>query len=248
MAYNLFSTNYNVSSTNNLNTLFGTASTNTLLSDYASIRNGSYSKLLKSYYSSDSKKTSGDDNNATTTASDKINTTTIRNEAKELGEAADVLLNTAKGKNLFEMKEIKAEDGTVTNDYDRDAIYKAVADFADKYNKLIDSADDTENTGILRTTANMVGYMKANTRLLDKSGITIGADNKLTINPDKFNKADMSALKTLFSGSYSVASKVDSSASKIYNQSVSALASMENSLYSQSGKYLYTGSTYNKYL
>ncbi len=235
------------------NSFFGSSSTGqassgmNVFADYASIKNGSYGKLLKAYYGGNetAKKLVG--NNATTTAADKINTTKTRDTAAALRDAASTLTNNDKKTSLFEKKEIKAEDGTVTEDYDRDAIYKAVATFADKYNEFIDAAGDSESNATLRTASNMVNYVKANKKLLDDVGITIGSDNKLTINAEKFNAADMNKVKTLFNESSSVAGSVERSATQAYNQSVSALA-RKDSLYTQNGKYSYSGYTYNQYL
>lgn len=236
------------------NSFFGSSSTGqasssmNVFADFASIKNGSYGKLLKAYYGGNetAKKNVGN-NNATTTAADKINTTKTRDTAAALRDAASTLTDNDKKTSLFEKKEIKAEDGTVTEDYDRDAIYKAVASFADKYNEFIDAAGDSENSATLRTASNMVNYVKANKKLLDDVGIAIGSDNKLTINAEKFNAADMNKVKTLFNGSSSVAGSVERSATQAYNQSVSALAN-KNSLYTQNGKYSYSGYTYNQYL
>lgn len=235
------------------NSFFGSSSTGqassgmNVFADYASIKNGSYGKLLKSYYGGNetAKKLVG--NNATTTAADKINTTKTRDTAAALKDAASTLTDNDKKTSLFEKKEIKAEDGTVTEDYDRDAIYKAVASFADKYNEFVNAAGDSENSATLRTASNMVNYVRANKKLLDDVGITIGSDNKLTVNAEKFNAADMNKVKTLFNEGGSVAGSIERSATQAYNQSVSALAS-KDSLYTQNGKYSYSGYTYNQYL
>lgn len=232
---------------------FGTSSANnnsvgnmSILSDYASIKNGSYGKLLKSYYggSETAKKLVGKD--VTTTAADKINSTKMRDNASALKDAAFALADTSKKNTLFDKKEIKAEDGTVTTDYDREAIGKAIADFADKYNEFVDSAADSENNSTLRSTTNMVNFVKANKKLLGEVGINIGSNNKLTIDPSKLETADINKVKTLFNGTNSVAGNVTRSATEVYNQSVADLAN--KGTYTQGGKYSYSGSTYNQYL
>lgn len=238
------------------NSFFGSSSTSNTASssmnvfaDYASIKNGSYGKLLKSYYggSNTAKRLVDDKDSTTTNAADKINATKNRDNASALKDALAPLLEEDEKKSLFVKKDIKAEDGTVTNDYDRDAIHKAVAAFADKYNEFIDEAADSDNTSVLRTTGNMVNSVRANKKLLADVGITIGSNNKLTVNAEKLNKADINKLKTLFNGDYSVAGRVEKSASQVYNQSVSELAS-KKSLYTASGTYDYSGYTYNRYL
>lgn len=248
------STYFNAS-LNNVAGLFGSYGTSnnsssagnmSILSDYASIKNGSYGKLLKSYYggSETAKKLVG--STATTTAADRINTTKMRDEASELKDAAFKLADTSKKNNLFEKKEIKAEDGTVSTDYDREAIGKAIAEFADKYNSFVDSATDSENNSTLRTSANMVNYVKANKKLLGEIGINVGANNKLSVDPSKLETADINKVKTLFNGTNSVAGNVARSATEVYNQSVSQLGN--KGTYTQGGQYSYSGSTYNQYL
>ena len=249
------STYFNAS-LNNVSALFGSyfgssstgnTSTNmTMLSDLASIRNGSYGKLLRAYYGGNETARKLVGSSATTTAADRINTTKMRDSASELKDAATALADTSKKKSLFEKKEIKAEDGTVSNDYDRDAIGKAVSEFADKYNSFIETAADSENNSVLRTTTNMVNYVKANKKLLSEVGVNIGTNNKLVIDPAKLAEADINKVKTLFNGSGSLAGSIAGSATQAYNQSVSALA--DKSTYSQNGRYLYSGSTYNQYL
>ncbi|MGN0481475.1 MAG: hypothetical protein ACI4EV_07885, partial [Lachnospiraceae bacterium] len=236
----LFGSYFGSSSTGN------TSSNMTMLSDLASIRNGSYGKLLKAYYGGNKTAEKMLGSNATTAAADRINTTKMRDSASELKDAAVALTDTSKKNSLFEKKEIKAEDGTISNDYDRDAIGKAIAEFADKYNSFIEAAADSENNSVLRTTTNMVNYVKANKKLLGEVGISIGTDNKLTVDPAKLAESDINKVKTLFNGSGSLAGSIAGSATQTYNQSVSALA--DKSTYSQNGKYLYSGSTYNQYL
>ena len=116
----LFSSLSSNSRSNNTNSI---SSSFTFLSDYASIKNGSYGKLLKAYYA----KTSEDD---TTTSSankysSKLGASTSEDTAETLAkvqsstdslkESADALLETG-SKSVF-----KSED--------EDAVYDAVATF-----------------------------------------------------------------------------------------------------------------------
>ena len=60
--------------------------------------------------------------------------------------------------------------------------------------------------------------------LLNKVGITIGENNTLSLDEEKFKAANMSDLKALFSGSGSLADRVSQKASTMYNQSANQLA------------------------
>lgn len=243
-------TSYLFSSLSNSNTNSSDFGMSSILSDYASIKNGSYGKLLKAYYSetaSDSvksiaeKKTANEDTQTTNTE--------LQSDAASLQSAADKLLATGED-SLFVKKETEVtnEDGTKTveSDYDKDAIYNAVASFADSYNSLIETAADSQNQRVLTTAANMTTATAANRNLLSKVGITIGADNKLTVDKESFMKADMKTVESLFGATDSLAYKLESSASRIENYA-KADATKASGLYTQDAVYSATalGSGYN---
>ena len=183
------------------------------LSDYASIKNGSYGKLLKAYYSKDNssalssnptiaKKVIGNSYDSTST------NTTLSKETSALSKSADVLLEKGKD-SLFEEKDIQSKDEngveTTVKGYDRDAIYNAVSSFVKDYNSLLDTASESNNTSVLTTAANMTSQTSIYSKALSNVGITVGDDNKLTIDKDKFNKANVDNIKALFNGNGSLA-------------------------------------------
>ena len=57
---------------------------------------------------------------------------------------------------------------------------------------------NSNTKSILRAGASMVNVTEANRKSLSDIGISIGADNKLTIDEEKFKKADMSKVKAMF--------------------------------------------------
>jgi hypothetical protein len=69
---------------------------------------------------------------------------------------------------------------------------------------------------------------------LSKIGISIGSDNKLSIDEEAFGNADMQDAKNLFTGSTSFATNTQNELLKVYNATTSALNSA-GSLYSSSG-------------
>lgn len=198
------------------------------LSDYASIKNGSYGKLLKAYY----KKVGNDDTSASSTKkesnSSKLSTSLAEDSAKALSaidssadklkESADALTNKD-ANSIFKGKEIttKNEDGTTitTTEYDMDAIYKSVSDFATNYNKLIDDVSKSNSSNVKKAASNMINITKIYSKSLEKVGVTIGVDNKLTVDEEKFKSADISKIKSLFHDSPSFASSTASQASFI---------------------------------
>ncbi|MFA9375124.1 MAG: hypothetical protein ACERKZ_00075 [Lachnotalea sp.] len=221
-----------------------TDSTSTILGDYASIKNGSYKKLLKAYYA----KT---DSSGTTTSTSSDSTKTIakiQSAATDLINSADTL--TAKGsKSLFKKTDITTTDSsgntTTTSGYNTDAIYNAVSTFVSDYNTMISEGGEAESTSILKSTLSMTRLSNANSSLLSSVGITVGSDNQLSIDEDTFKQADMNKIKTLFNGSNSYAATVSSKASMIKNGAV--LESLKANTYTSTASYSGTYSTGNIY-
>ena len=167
------------------------------LGDYAAIKNGSYKKLLKAYYAKQ-------DAEKSTISSDAMkNSSLVKSSADALKKSANALNNEA----LWEKKE----------DYDWDAITKAVKSFVDDYNSLVKLAGNSDSKDVLRNAVWMTGMTEANDNLLSKAGITVGKGNQMELNEDILKKADISTLKTLFTGRNSLADKIATKANSISN-------------------------------
>lgn len=214
-------------------------------SDYASIRNGSYHKLLSSYYSldedSDSKTSSVSGSKAgsehkywdfreakkvkeynywdyKTMSMSKESSeklATAESGAGKLNEAADALL--AQGsKSLFKQVTKTDAAGNKTTGYDTDAIYKAVSSFVGSYNDLLEDTKDSKVMAISASARSIQDYSKQNSGALASIGIMINPeDNTLTLNEAKFKESNMDDVKKLFQGTGSYAYKVADRASAI---------------------------------
>ena len=196
------------------------------LSDYASIKNGSYGKLMKAYYSKDSdnenvwkvseektKKPSLDDKDAKVLSQTKTT-------ADELKASATALTN----KDLFE----KDTDGNL--DYEK--ISAALKDFTDDYNKVIDQTSKVNAKGVGDSTKWMTSLSGVMSNTLSKVGISVGLDNKLSFNEDTLKKASEGTLKSLFTDKNSFASQIADKANSISTAALSA-----NSLYTNEAKF-----------
>ena len=185
------------------------------LSEYASIRSGSYGKLMRSYFSMDSTKgTSKSDDStkntiedlATTTSTSKDSTKTlaaIESDAKELTDSAKALYTRSNNK-VF----TKDSGGS----YDTDKIYKAVKRFADDYNSMLDTAGKSSTNRISRSVSSMKNETSYNEKPLKEIGITVDEKTgKLSVDETTFKSADTEKIKNLFNGTgsyaYSVATK-----------------------------------------
>lgn len=228
------------------------SSSSSILGDYASIKNGSYKKLLSAYYKKQNSE-STQNTEGTTSASGKTELVSTKNAADELKTAVQKLTATG-SKSLFEKVTKTVTDKTTgatseVTDYDMDKIAGALKEFATAYNKTLDAAANTDTNSVLRKTTYMVSMTKANKNLLSKVGISIGADNKLTVDETKVANANMNDLKTLFQGSGSYADRVASKASDISNAATTALSA--NRIYGVNGKYStfqVSGTLFDRYL
>lgn len=222
------------------------------LADYASIKNGSYGKLVKKYYA----EMSGDDTSTKKTSNIKVKEKTTDETAKKsltetktksdaMKTSASALMDVGK-KSLFTKVDVKdKETGETTQQYDTDKIYKAVKQFASDYNALIADASKSSNISIARKGITLKGEISARKDMLEDVGITINADNTLSVDEEKFKEADMRDVKDLFNGSHSLSAKVYQKAVEINNLSTSAASS--NSTYNRNATYVasYSGTFYN---
>lgn len=179
------------------------------LSDYASIKNGSYGKLMKAYFNMNaSDEVSSLAEKSTTKKSSATSEDTTKTLAKmqsatdSLKESADALLATGK-------------DSVFSEDAVTNKAYEAVSEFVNDYNSVLNASDDVNSSSILSKTANMVSATSANKDLLAKVGITIGEDNSLSLDKDTFMKADASTVKDLFNTTGGYAYRISAQSSLI---------------------------------
>ena len=218
---------------------------------YNSIKNGSYSKLMRKYYSNQaSESTDGATANKNTGKVQSIdiqknNATVNRDNAASLVDSASEL----KKYSLWSKVDKTDKDSNTTKEYDTDKISKTVSSFVKDYNSLVSSAADSSSRYVLNSASNMVNYTRANADLLKKIGISVGSDNKLTVDEDKLKASDMAVVKSVFKDSGSYGQTISAKASTIYGNAVSQLSelSTKNS-YTSNGLYSYSsGYTYNQY-
>lgn len=212
------------------------------LSDYASIKNGSYGKLIKAYYSKNSAEDIEEKKQAATDKASSLKK--VATTADEVKKAADKL--TSKGKDsVFNQKDIEVigEDGTKTTKkgYDTDSIYKAVKSFADSYNSFINKAKKSSEDSVANRADSLANMMTVNYGALRNVGIEINDDDTLTVNEEKFKNSDMNAVKNLFNGNQSLAYQISAQASMIGTSATTAANSASG--YTNSGTYQSSYST-----
>ena len=195
-----------------------------MLSDYAAIKNGSYGKLMKAYYAKQ----------------DAEKLTLMKTSADSLKKSADALNDSS----LWEKKKIKKKDEKTgeeiaVEDYDWDKITKAVKSFVEDYNDVVKEAGESNTKDVLRNASWMTGMTDKNSNMLAQIGITIGKGNKLELDEDALKQADISSLKTVFTGYNSFVSKISQKATGISNAANRASATYTNNgMYSKMDFYL----------
>ena len=200
------------------------------LSDYASIKNGSYGKLMKAYYGGS--KTASELTSGYTGSKDSAATITkIQSATEDLKAVANDL---RKDTSLY--KEGNEED-----------LVKKVSEFVKDYNSVADKTLDSDNVKILRAADNMVKNTSMNANILSRVGITINEDNTLSLNEETLKSANKETVKSVFGSSSGVAYQSAVSAANI-NIYAASDARKASGMYGSDASYTAstsTGSLYN---
>lgn len=196
------------------------------LSDWAMIKSGSYGKLMKAYYAQEkaSKASSGD-------SPQKLTLMAGNSSAMEKS-VRNLMKDSLWEKKTITEKDEKTGEETTKEDYDWKSITKAVNSFISDYNSIVEAAGESNSKEVLRNAVMMTKTTAVNEGLLAKVGITVGTGNKLELDEDELKKADISTLKTLFTGHNSYASKMQYRATAMISAASSA-----GGTYTSSGSY-----------
>lgn len=178
------------------------------LSDYASIKNGSYSKLMKAYYgmgqntgtgtTSSSKKSSGG------TILDKILEEKMHPKVSKEVQTANADL-TAGLSSLNTSVGTLRNDNTYTDSTDgrsaADKVVSAMKAYVTDYNNVVSAAKNSNLSSKTAYVANMMSSTAANADKLSEIGVTINANGTLMLNEGKLKEAGVSKVQELFSKS-----------------------------------------------
>ena len=201
------------------------------LADYASIKNGSYKKLMKAYY-----KQEEEEKAAAAGGDSKTRLTSIKATADELKSSAEALQKEDLWqKKTFTKTDEETGEETTYEDYDWEAITNAVKKFMDAYNSMVEGAGNSDTKNVLMNTSWMTKMTASNAKLLAKAGIEIGKDNKLSVDEETLKK-NLSTTKFIFKGYNSFADKVATKAGGISDSAARAAAD-KASAYDKHGAY-----------
>ena len=217
-----------------------------MLSDYYSIKNGSYKKLLTAYYALDN--TDETSSTKSTDASDTLSKLLNQNKSTSTAtDSAQTLVDIEEASaSLKEAVSKFTDKKSVDETYSTDNLYDNVKAFVDSYNGVIDAAQDSNTSSITKNLNSMINQTKTNETLLSNIGISIDEDNKLTVDKDKLMSANIDTVKSLLGSTGSYGYRISASASMI-NFNAQYEASRANT-YTASGTYsnnYNTGSLYD---
>lgn len=201
MAYNVWSGMFGTGSSNSFTGVSGLYSS---LGDYSSIKSGSYKKVLTAYY----KNTDGDSTTkAATNTNKKTNNTTVNETMTNVKKKTDALQDAAS--TLLET----GKDSVFASE-DKTKVVSAVKDFVTAYNNTLTEAADASDDVAKKAT-----YMTNSTNIykkdLENIGITIGDDNKLSVDEEKLKSAETTKVKQLMNSSSSFVGQTVKKAMKI---------------------------------
>lgn len=174
------------------------------LSDYASIRNGSYGKLMKAYYGTGH--TSSTSSDGTRRSSYNI-LEKLEQEKRNPKVSKDVQeANSSLTSGLSSLKNsianLQKEDTFTSTDNGQSAADKmvsAVKSFVTDYNKVVTAAKGSTLTSQTAYVTNMMSATAANADKLAEIGIKVNAKGTLDLNEGKLKAADISVVQELFS-------------------------------------------------
>lgn len=193
---------------NSTNSMFGSNnSTNlySLFSERASIKNGTYKRLLKSYFG-----TVGGDSDGTTAArksrgSDIIDKLlkekmypTVSKETKEANSNLTSGLNSLQSSVSALQKSSTYED-TENGSTAADKVVSAVKSYVTSYNDVVTASKSSTLTNKTAYVANMMSTTSKYSKELSEIGVSLKQDGTLQLDETKLKSADLSKVQKLFS-------------------------------------------------
>ena len=181
----------------------GSSANLNFLSDYASIKNGSYGKLMKSYYGTGQSSSTASSGSKTRTSNvlDKILEEKKNPKVSKEAQEANASLTTGLS-NLKSSVSTLQSSKTYTDADGRSAADKtvsAVKAYVSNYNDVVKAAKNSTLANKTAYVANMMSSTAANADKLAEIGVTVNANGTLDLNEATLKAAGVSKVQDLFS-------------------------------------------------
>ncbi len=193
---------------NSKGTLFGSGSGSglnslySMLSDRSTIKNGSYKKLLKSYYGTGSSSAASGKSGKSGNVLDKIleekKNPKVSKEAQEANENLTSGLTTLKS-SVSALQNEKTYTDTENGKTAADKVVSAVKAFVSDYNTVVNAAKGSTLANKTAYVANMMSSTAANADKLAEIGITVNGNGTIELNEAKLKEAGTAKVQDLFS-------------------------------------------------
>ncbi|MBD5465947.1 MAG: hypothetical protein HDR22_09060 [Lachnospiraceae bacterium] len=182
----------------------GSASMSNLLADYTSIKNGSYGKLMKSYYGSMQKSSTASTSTKNSSGNmlerilEEKKNPKVSKDVQEANEKLVTGLSTMKT-SVSALQNDATYTDTKNGQSAADKVVSAVKAYVSDYNNVVNAAKGSTLTSKTAYVANMMSSTAKNADKLSEIGITIDSRGTLEINEAKLKAADISKVQELFS-------------------------------------------------
>lgn len=201
-----FTNFWNTNSTNSLN---GSGSSNGLYGlfyDNATIKNGSYKRLLRSYYGKSGQST-GD--STSTRKKDRPENIldkllrekmypTVSTETKEVNAKLTTGLNNLKS-SVGTLQNDSTYEDTQNGTSAKDKVVSAVKAYVTNYNDVVTASKTSSLSSKTAYVANMMTATSKHADQLSAIGVSVNRDGTLQVDEKKLKNADLSKVKDLFS-------------------------------------------------
>ncbi|MDE6912890.1 MAG: flagellar filament capping protein FliD [Lachnospiraceae bacterium] len=193
-------------STTNYSSLFsslgGGAGSSNFLADYASIKNGSYGRLMKSYYGTVKSAASGSKSSSTTNVIDKIleekKNPKVSKEAQEANAKLTTGLSNLRS-TVSALQSDKTYKDTADGSSAADKVTAGIKEYVANYNDVVQAAKNSTLSNKTAYVSNMMSSTAANADKLAEIGITVDSSGTLRLDEAKLKEAGTSKVQELFS-------------------------------------------------
>lgn len=182
----------------------GLSSLYSMLSDRNAIKNGSYRRLLKSYYSTgqNSSTTAAGKSSSSSNIIDKImeekRNPKVSKDTQEANSNLTSGLSTMKS-SVAVLRNDKTYTDTENGQSAADKVVSAMKDYVSDYNKVVSAAKGSTLSNKTAYVANMMSSTAANADKLAEIGVKINANGTLELNEAKLKEAGTAKVQELFS-------------------------------------------------
>lgn len=182
----------------------GNGGSSNFLADYASIKSGSYRRLMKSYYGTgySSSTTATGSKSSSGYVLDKIleerKNPKVSEEVKEANENLTTGISSLT-KSVAALRNDNTYTSTQNGQSAADKVISAVKAYVSDYNDVVSSSKRSTMTNKAAHVASMMKSSTANADKLAEIGININSDGTLRVNEGKLKAAGISKVQELFS-------------------------------------------------